>query len=371
MLKWLIWGLAMAGGTKSCEGKHETSAPHTNATLTVAGVATQEIPREAFADGWALRYDRFRLAPTFGLDETSDNRKNDGYVPITGRDAYGFGAGVLDLTTAGATPMLEGRTISGRSSGWGMHLRRFPSEQEGSVPSEPSLEVAGEATGPGGERVRFAWGFVTELWFAHCVPKGQDVVVLPVDGALDLQIELDGRALFGGGGAQPLRFAPFAAADRDADGQVTIAELRASPASEVELGEESASSGSLYDVLQGRLERLVSETYTCQVEVDDCQDKAPVLGVGDIDKAEKDADGDGLSNRVDPDIDGDGLANEVDCDPNTTLDSLADCDGSDRHEKDSDGDGLRNCEDSDIDGDGIPNEYDGRPYRSPYELSTK
>jgi hypothetical protein len=214
------------------------------------------------------------------------------------------------------------------------------------------------AQGPLNERVRFEWRFTTEMTFAHCVPVGADVLMLPTNGELHIDAALDGSALFRDpGDGAPLGFANIAAADGNADGTVTTAELRAS---------------ALYDMLTARLAGLVGPGYHCQVSTDACQDR-PFAGnvCDDSDLAEKDADGDGIKNCLDDDLDGDGSSNDADCDAHHSLASLELCDGEDLHEKDSDDDGLRNCEDPDIDGDGFANESDGRPYQSPYDMEAE
>ena len=367
MLKWCFLGLAAIAGPKGCDsGKHETSAPHTEVTLEVSGERTDQIEAEAFADGWSIRYETFRLAPTFGVDFAPDYAKNDGADASIGQGEYDFGAGVLELTKPATTEEFYGSVPSGRSPGWGMILRRSPAES-GQVPADTSLQVVGSARGPGGQRLRFDWAFIHELTFARCVPVGEKALVLPEDGALTVHVSLDGAALFQDRTAPEAkaRFSPFAEADADQDGDITLPELRAATA--LRLG-----AANLYELLSARLAQLVAPDFSCEVSVSTCQDRPVSFGVcDDTDRADKDFDGDGSKNCLDDDIDGDGSTNPLDCDPYTRLEDLSLCDGADRNEKDSDLDGLRNCEDPDIDDDGILNENDGRPYDNPYVAKEK
>jgi len=269
--------------------KQETSAPHASFTLDVRGQNTRDIPASEFADGWSVHYERFALSPTFGVDETFDNRKGDGYQPIVGSDAYWFGGARLELTEPAAVPELDGWVIAGRSGGWGMHLRSVPEKydppdysrrtsgrpalpDEASAPAGTSLDVAGAATSPDGQVIRFAWQFTYELTFSHCLPVGTQTLVLPEDGELDLHVALDGAALFGdqlAPGAQ-LRFEALAQADVDQDGTITNAELSAAALEQIDRASEQYSgpgATSLHDFLSARLAYLVAPEYTCEVGV--------------------------------------------------------------------------------------------------------
>lgn len=366
MLKWVFLGLATVSGPKSCDsGKHETSAPHTNIALEVSGERTDEIGAEAFADGWSIRYEKFRLAPTFGIDPAPDYAKDGESDLSSGQNDYYFGGELLELTKPTTTPEVAGWVVAGHSPGWGMILRRSPAES-GDVPTDTSLRVAGSATGPGGEQLRFDWAFIHEVTL-HCLPVGEKALVLPEGGDLTVHVTLDGAALFGDRKAPKakLRFAPFAEADADQDGDITLPELRAATASQ-------PGAANLYELLNARLTQLVAADFSCEVRSATCQDRPVVFGACDgTDRAEKDVDGDGVKNCFDSDIDGDGVTNGEDCDPYTRVEELSLCDGADRSEKDRDADGLRNCEDPDIDGDGILNENDGRPYDNPYVAKEK
>lgn len=366
MLKWWLLGLAAVSGPKSCAGKHETSAPHTNIALEVKGERTNEIGAEDFADGWSIKYEKFRLAPTFGIDPATDYAKDGESELSSGQSEYYFGGELLELTQPTTTPEVTGYVLAGHSTGWGMILRRAPAES-GETPADASLRVVGSATGPGGERVSFDWAFIHEATLAHCVPVGEKALILPEGGDLTVHVTLDGGALFGDRTSPKakLQFAPFAEADVDQDGDITLPELRAASTSQ-------PGAANLYELLNARLAQLVAPDFSCEVRTATCQDRPVVFGACDrTDRADKDFDGDGVKNCLDDDIDGDGDANAQDCDPYTRLVDLSLCDGADRNEKDRDADGLRNCEDSDIDGDGILNEDDGRPYDNPYVAKKK
>lgn len=373
MLKWMFLGMAVAGLHK-CDGKHETSAPHATVTVDVAGRGTRALPATEFADGWAVEYDMFRLAPTFGIDDIARNYKDDGYQPSIGADAYLYGGTNLDLTSDGVVPEMEGWVLAGPSSGWGMKLRRVPGQYL-DLPMDASLAVSGTATGPIGETLRFDWQFQDELVFAHCVARRGEPLTLPDGGRLDVHAQIDGAALFGESLAAdaPRRFEPLTRADRDGDERITVAELRATPLSDVQTDSDAyraPGAASLFDFLRARLVNLVAPSYTCEVSAAACQDRLLTSTMCERgDQADKDLDGDGSRNCLDFDVDGDGIENSQDCDPFTVLAALSQCDGSDHADKDTDADGARNCEDPDIDGDGFANEHDGRPYDNAYETA--
>lgn len=375
MEKRLAMGLVVMALGAGC-GKHETSAPHTTVALEVRSENTGDIAADRFEDGWAVHFDRIRLAPTFGIDDALDYRKAGEEGALTGADAYLFGGELLELTNPEPVPEVGGWVLAGHSTGWGMSLRRVVTD-EALPEAEAALEVSGSATAPDGRVVQLAWRFATEMTFAHCVPRGDGSLILPNDGRLDVAVTLDGSALFGStlGADARLEFAAIAEADGDGDGLLTTNELRASLLSDVARADGAyAAPGatSLHDFLTARLAYLVGNDFECEVTVDACQDRPTMFGAcDDTDLADKDLDGDGTRNCMDADIDGDGVANSEDCDPYHALSSLSACDDSDQHMKDSDQDGLRNCDDPDIDGDGVPNESDGRPYRNVYQASKK
>lgn len=370
-MKWLILGMAASAATDGCD-KRETSTPHTDIEIALVGIRT-EPPKASSAAGWAVRFERFRVAPTIGIDESSDHDKGDGYVALSGREAYVFGGELFDLALPGPKRAFTGFVLSGTSSGWGMRLRRFGSAR--GLPKDRSLEVAGVAIGPKGE-VRFDWAFSDEPLFSHCRASGSNSLLLPENGRLFLEVGLDPTALLTDhqGTDQQLDFEPITRADSDGDGTVTTAELRSADLSELGLAStvNGGESRTLYELMSARLSRLVTPAFTCTVEMTACRDRPVTYGICDgTDQAEKDADADGISNCLDEDIDDDGQSNDEDCDPYSSAESLSVCDGSDRQEKDTDGDGSRNCDDPDIDGDGILNENDGRPYDDAYDFSSK
>lgn len=260
MLKRLMLGCVVTAIGAGC--KYETSAPHATVSLDVQGENTREIAAADFVDGWSVRYDRFKLAPTFGVDETFDNRKNDGYEPVVGREGYVFGGHELELSEQGVTEEVSSWIVAGRSSGWGMRLRRTPELTEDRSPG-PSLEVAGIAKGPDEEVVHFAWRFKREVLFSHCVPAGQSSLVLPDDGKLEVHVVLDGKALFR---SEPtaeaeLRFEALARADADGDGTVTTTELQGTAL------DGTPGVATLHELVSARLGGLVSSDYRCEVEL--------------------------------------------------------------------------------------------------------
>jgi hypothetical protein len=97
-----------------------------------------------------------------------------------------------------------------------------------------SFYVEGSAT-KGAVTKRFTWGFTTDTTHTACTGeiRGATVpgLVIPPDGADSANIGMDGSVLFADSLANnpgsSLRFDPFAAADGDKDGVVTLEELAA------------------------------------------------------------------------------------------------------------------------------------------------
>jgi hypothetical protein len=258
-----VMGLAMTllGGC----GKHETSAPHVTLSLEVRGQNTRDVSSQQFEDGWSVRFDRFWLAPTFGVDDIVDPVKHDGWVRISGQEAYVYGGTALDLADVPSASVFEAWTLAGHSTGWGMRLRPAPGAPA-APESETSLEVMGEATGPEGEMKKLAWRFSTDITFAHCVPPGSTLLPLP-EGSASIQATLDGGALFRNHALpeDKLGFARLALADTDDDGTITTAELGAASLDAAEQASEDSAATTLQELLSERLTRLIAPDFACEV----------------------------------------------------------------------------------------------------------
>lgn len=264
----MVVGLGMVLG--GC-WKHETSSPHLSVELTVEGENAGEIPAARFEDGWSVKLDRFWLAAAFGIDDVYDPAKVDG-PRVTGAEAYVYGSGGLDLTQTGPQPVYGGWILAGHSTGWGMSLRQGLGSP--SAPEEmTSVEVAGVATGPDGERLELSWRFDQTMTFAHCLKAGESSLVLPEgEVTMQLPVQLDAASLFRPIGASELAFGRLAEADADADGVITTDELRALPLSDDERRLQSRSAQNWYELLGLRLKGLVPPGFSCQVSPDACRD---------------------------------------------------------------------------------------------------
>jgi hypothetical protein len=364
----LIAGVAL--NVERCDtGKHETSAPHTTVHFELSGNGTNA-PIDDFTDGWSVSYE------TFLVD----------MGPYCSGEEHCGGGGVFDLVGPPPRNIMEAWLVSGDYPPWSYALRVAPYTIDlaaSGIPPEilgHSVYVSGSARGPKGVQKRFTWGFERTATYSKCKRRDSksDTLRLEKDALLRIQVVLDGRALFKDelAPAGALRFAPFAAADRNADGNITEAELaQAKPPA---AGCSESPAINLYDFVERQAARIgLGGEWECAISESDggtpgCEQHPPVVtdcAAGDV--ATKDADGDGLRNCEDWDIDGDGVPNGRDCDPYHTLQSLSVCERDDLHLKDHDGDGLRNCLDPDIDGDGVPNGRDGDPYRDPAVTKAK
>jgi hypothetical protein len=154
------------------------------------------IPAAEFADGWAISFDRFEVEL---------------------RDVSVAGASVPDPASLDLVQPTAGiGQLVGRAS---VSAGEFDDAQF----TIARVEVEGRATKDGDEKT-FAWTFETAVDYANC----EAVTEVPRDGVGVLQVTVHADHLFYDStvSAEPdLRFAAIAAADTDADGVVTQAEL--------------------------------------------------------------------------------------------------------------------------------------------------
>lgn len=165
----------------------------------------EEIPAAVFADGCSATYDEFQISLTEValLDGNGDVVAD---VPDPG---------LFDLTEPGPSEV-------GRVSAPATHYDtvRFVLGPDG---SHPSLVVGGTLT-CGAEAVTFDWSFDTETVYT-CAPEA---LTIPAGGTAQSELTIHGDHLFYDGLENPdaeVRGEAIVAADADADGEVTLAEL--------------------------------------------------------------------------------------------------------------------------------------------------
>lgn len=239
-------GLSACGGDDGGEG---------TVAVEIWGEAFIEegIPAEELADGWAITFDAFVVtvgaisaagaefpeARAFDLVQPGPHAVASGPAAAGAIEPVGYGLVVADGTTTNVnvdTALFD--TLV--SEGW-------------------SVYVAGSAT-KDSSTVAFAWGFDVAVDYVGChatqsVPDGATgTTQLTIHGDhLFYESLVDHDAV--------LRFAPLAAADADADGEITTAELAAFSGTDFQaLDHYDVPAGSevdnLWDYLSAQIETL-------------------------------------------------------------------------------------------------------------------
>jgi hypothetical protein len=223
------------------------------------------IPAEAFEDGWSLQFDECLLM--FG----------DIYAGDGAEDGARFGSTELvDLVKPGphsvVTFELEagafgrfGYAIAPAASAGVLHETASDEQRERMLDGGYSIFVSGAATRDGLSKT-FAWGFTNTTNYDECVSEvdGKEVPgIVVVNGANEIvQITIHGDHFFyddlASENAVP-RFEAIAAADRDDDGEVTLAELSAVKLVSIAKGTYGTGSASRVDDL-GAFVRALSST---------------------------------------------------------------------------------------------------------------
>jgi hypothetical protein len=192
----------------------------------------QELPADAFEDGWRVKYTKFLI--TFSAIRMADA---DG---VLGADLGG--SVVFDMTKPGPTtiaaltdvPVLRYDDISvavkpasAASTGGGAiaadDLARM--QQDGW-----SVYVEGSATSTAGVVKGFTWGFTTATAYEGCEPVDGGGVVVPAGGSATAQLTVHGDHYYYDdlqSADAKLRFDAIAAADKNGDSDITPAELEA------------------------------------------------------------------------------------------------------------------------------------------------
>ncbi len=187
----------------------------------------EQIPADVFVDGWTLTYEKFLVSVgELGLAQAgqpADAEEATFQIFDLTRPSGGEGVAVTSATvSAGAYDDLDYRiapstaATAGNATAADVTLMR-----DGGF----SLYIAGKAERAGTVKT-FAWGFATSTHYERC----KSTAVIAAGGTATSQITVHGDHLFYDDLFSPtpnVTFDLFAAADADADGEVTRAELAA------------------------------------------------------------------------------------------------------------------------------------------------
>lgn len=194
----------------------------------------QQIPAasgggEGFVDGWSVSFSKFLLA--LGALQIADRSGAVG-AELQQQKIY-------DLHAKGPHPILSATVAARRWDRVGVSILKAKGAVAGNAAAADvalmndhghSVYVAGEAEN-GSRKIRFAWGFATETSYRECHEATTgDGVAVPTGGVAAIQITIHGDHLFYDDlqSEDPsLRFEALAAADANADGEVTLDELAA------------------------------------------------------------------------------------------------------------------------------------------------
>lgn len=183
------------------------------------------IPDDVFVDGWSVTFDRFLVA----IDAVSAARGT------AAPDLEDPAQRVFDLTRAGPFPVLTRVVPAGRYDNAGYRLRPAQAGAgAGNASADDvalmtdggySVYVSGSAT-DGTTTKTLRWGFTTETSYHECHSEAD----LASGAAATIQLTIHADHLFYNDlvSEDPdVKFSTIAAADTDADGEVTLAELAA------------------------------------------------------------------------------------------------------------------------------------------------
>jgi hypothetical protein len=191
-------------------------------------------------DGWSVKYDRFLVsvaAITIAATETevvaasASPQIFDAVAPppvvllsAAHRTAQTWDA--FSFQIAPAAPLDEETPIT-------LNAGVSDADSETMTKGGYSLYVEGKATKAGVTKT-IKWGFATDITFSDCASQQEGAlvkgVVIPPVFTQNVELAFRGDVLLAddlGQPAAPLRFAAFAAADADADGDITVDELTA------------------------------------------------------------------------------------------------------------------------------------------------
>lgn len=256
----------------------DTRPPPAEVLVTVRG-APAAIDGVTTNDGWVVRFERVLVTiggvdvEGDGCDEYADadyTRVIDARQPGAQKLGLIYGLGRCELELRARNPERDSLLGAGVTE-----ADRFAMREPGSDPFEPFAGITYLVRGSaekGAIRKTFDWKYRRpRLRYDECTIDGQPIT-LGQEEQRTIEVRIHPEALFQSAlerDAAQLRFEPFAAADADADGVVTIEELVEVPlaASGVTLedGATFATFGAfVYDGLFPRIVRL-GDTGRCQI----------------------------------------------------------------------------------------------------------
>lgn len=192
---------------------------------------------EGFVDGWSLKYSKFVVV----LKDVTLAQKSGGKGPQQS------GAKVVDLTQKGPVEVVTFNDVP--AGKWDLVSYAIAPGDDG-----VSLHLAGAAT-KGAVTKTFDWAITNDTLYTGCTnPDFGEGVTIPTGGTEVVQLTIHGDHFWYDdlqAETARLRFDAMAGADANADGIITLAELRAVQLTSLPLGQYgtggAASVKTLYD----------------------------------------------------------------------------------------------------------------------------
>lgn len=190
----------------------------------------QQIPAAEFADGWTLEYSKFLVAIS-DIKVASGSEVGAAHAEQQ----------IFDMVTPGVKPVFTATLPAKEWEAVSYRIGPATSAATAAQATDKDKMVAGgfsvyvEGTGTKGtESKRFAWGFTENTEYKNCkgeVAGAEKLGAVVTNGGTDtIQLTIHGDHLFYDDLASAdakLRFVNVAAADANADGEVTLEELAA------------------------------------------------------------------------------------------------------------------------------------------------
>jgi hypothetical protein len=185
-----------------------------------------------FEDGWTVRYTKFLVNVGDVTVAAADGTRGGA---VTGLRVFSLKGtnGPLRIGTLTNVPARRMDRVSYRiapvtAGATAGNAGATPADIAAMLAGGFSIWVEGSATKAGrATPITFRWGFTNTVDYAQCELAGAFGVAVPTSGTVDAQVTVHGDHFFYdriGDGAK-LRFDDVAAADRDANNEVTLAEL--------------------------------------------------------------------------------------------------------------------------------------------------
>ncbi len=196
------------------------------------GIGPVSMRAAGFEDGWTVRFAKFLVSVGDVTVAASDGTQGGA---VTGLRVYNLKGtnGPLRIGQIASVPSRRMDRVSYRvapATAGAMAGNASAADVTAMIAGGYSLWVEGVATKPGrANSVTFRWGFTHAVDYSQCELEGAFGVAVPTGGTVDAQITVHGDHFFYdriGDGAK-LRFDDIAAADANADNEVTLAELAA------------------------------------------------------------------------------------------------------------------------------------------------